>query len=151
MSSLCSKKYIKPIYYDTLIPYQEIDYHGIQYTVCRDFDNISRYRGLRQIVHDPNESTRYITLETQNTVTSNAKFEYYDVPLSEENRLDLISNRFFGSPQYSWVISYFNDIEDGYTVHEGQRLRILKNITALFNSGELLAPISAMQMNLGTE
>lgn len=143
--------YEKPIYYDTIIPYKTLDNGGIQYTVCREFNHISRYRCLRQIIHCPNEDSRYISLESIGTILSDADFQYYDVPLTEENRLDLIAYRFFGSAQYSWILSYFNNIEDGYTVHAGQKLRILKNLTSLFNNRELLAPVSAMQLNLGTE
>ena len=143
--------YIKPIYYDTLTPYKTIEHTGIQYTVCHDYKHISRYRGLRQVVHNPYEANRFIALETPNPLLTNAEFLYYDVPASEENRLDLIANKFFGSAQYSWIISYFNGIEDGYTVWEGQRLKILKNFTELFDVGELLAPIPALQLNLGEE
>ena len=146
-----TKQYVKPIYYDTLSPYCVVEHTGIKYTVCKDYSHISRYKGLRQIVHDPNEPDRFITPEVPNPIISNAQFIYYDVPATEENRLDLIAYKFFGSAQYSWIISYFNNIEDGYSVYEGQRLKILKNFTELFNSGELLAPIPAMQLNLGEE
>lgn len=141
----------KPIYYNTLVPYCTVKHTGIQYAVCRDYNHISRYKGLRQIVHNSNDNDRFIALETANPIVSNAKFIYYDVPATEENRLDLIANKFFGSPQYSWIISYFNDIEDGYTVSEGSRLKILKNFTDLFNTGNLLAPIPALILNLGSE
>lgn len=143
--------FYKPIYYDTLVPYQVLEHKGIQYNVCYDYNHISRYKGLRQLTHSPAESDRFITLETPNPILSNANFIYYDVPLTEENRLDLIANRFYGSAQYSWIIAYFNGIEDGFTVSEGQRLRILENFTDLFSNGELLAPIPALQLNLGSE
>lgn len=142
--------YIKPIYYDTLKPYGIIDHTGIEYTVCRDFNHISRYKGLRQLVHNPSED-RFIALETPNSILTNAKFRYYDVPATEENRLDLIAYKFFGSAQYSWIISYFNSIDDGLTVMEGQRLKILDNFTDLFSKGELLASIPALTLNLGSE
>lgn len=141
--------YIKPIYYNTLTPYNDTDYTGIQYTVCRDFDHISRYKGLRQIVH--NHSDRYITLETPNIINSNLKFRYYDVPINEANRIDLIAYKFYGSAHYSWIISYYNNIEDGFTVNAGQRIKIISNFMDLFNKGELLAPIPALQLNLGQE
>ena len=141
----------KPTYYDTLTPYINIEHTGIQYTTCRDFQHISRHKGLRQIIHNPGTADRYIALETPNPIVSKASFIYYDVPKMEENRLDLISHRFFGSAQYAWIISYFNDIDDGYTVHEGQRLKIMKQFSALFNKHEILAPIPAHQLNLGTE
>ena len=144
--------YIKPEYYDTLIPYKVIPYDGIDYTVCRDFDHISRYKGLRQIVHNPtNTAERFITLETVNALTSNASYRYYTVPTSEENRLDLIAYKFYGSPNYSWVISYMNNIEDGFTVYEGQKIKILDSFSDLFAQGEILASIPPMSLNLGSE
>lgn len=144
--------YIKPEYYDTLIPYKVIPYDGIDYTVCRDFDHISRYKGLRQVVHNPTDTAeRFITLETVNALTSNASYRYYTVPVSEENRLDLIAYKFYGSPNYSWVISYMNNIEDGFTVYEGQKIKILDSFSDLFAQGEILASIPPMSLNLGSE
>lgn len=139
-------------YYDTLVPYKEVEYGGIQYGVCRDFNHISRYRGLRQVVHNPSDILeRFISPETPNPFTTNCEVEYYDVPANEENRLDVIAYKKLGSSSYSWVIAYFNQIEDGYTVREGQRLAIPKSISSLFNSGEILAAISPLQLNLGSE
>lgn len=144
--------YIKPEYYDTLIPYKVIPYDGIDYTVCRNFDHISRYKGLRQVVHNPTDTAeRFITLETVNALTSNASYRYYTVPTSEENRLDLIAYKFYGSPNYSWVISYMNNIEDGFTVYEGQKIKILDSFSDLFAQGEILASIPPMSLNLGCE
>ena len=143
--------YIKPLYYNTLKPYRKLKHDGIEYTVCRDYNHISRYKGLRQIVHQPKEQDRYIAPETPNPISSHAEYFLYEVPLSEENRLDLIANRFYGSAQYSWVVSYLNDIEDGFTVHEGQRVKILRNFTDLFSKGEIFASIPAMILNLGSE
>jgi len=139
-------------YYDTLKPYDLLEHIPIQYTVCRDYDHLSRYRGLRQVVHDPsNEDNRFIALETPNPFTSNAEVIYYEVPLVEEDRLDLIAMKLLGSSQYRWVLAYFNRIEDGYSCKEGQVLMCPKNISILFNKGEILAPVNPLQLNLGTE
>ena len=136
---------------DTLVPYKEIEYFGIQYGVCRDFDHISRYRGLRQVTHDSTQPSRFVTLETPNPFSSHAAVKYYDVPAYEENRLDLIAYKFLGSAQYAWVIAFFNNIEDGYTVREGQRIVVPNAITDLFNKGEMLAPVNPTMLNLGEE
>lgn len=137
---------------DINTPYEKIDYEGIQYTYCADFDYISRYRNLRQIVHNPsNVKDRTTTLELPNAFTSNLKVRYYTVPITEVNRLDLIANKFLGSPTYSWIISYFNHIMDGFTVREGQRLVIPNSVTDLFENGEVLQPIPPMMLNLGEE
>lgn len=137
---------------NTTTPYEEVDYTGIAYDVCVDYNHISRYKGLRQIVHNLDDfAERFISLETVNPFNSNVEVVYYEVPSDEENRLDIIANKMLGSVSYAWVIAYFNGISDGYTVYEGQKLRIPKNLTSLFNSGEVLAPIPVMALNLGTE
>lgn len=136
---------------DLTLPYKELDHKGIAYSVCKDFDYISRYRMLRQVVHNPNDIDRYVTLETSNPFVTHTDIIYHDVTVDEENRLDLIAQRYLGSAIYGWVIAYFNRIEDGYTVLEGQKLIIPRNISALFNKGEILEPRTALTLNLGEE
>lgn len=137
---------------DLTQPYKTADYTGIAYSTCVDYDYISRYRNLREVVVNPNSSDKYSLLETVNPlVTNNLEVIYHVVDLSEENRLDLIANKYLGSPTYSWVIAYFNKIDDGCTVREGQTIIIPKTITALFANGEILASITALKLNLGEE
>lgn len=136
---------------NTLTPYKELEHGGIQYTTCRDYGHISRHKGLRQVVHGPNSSDRFIALETPNPFVTSTDVIYHDVKSHEENRLDLIAYQYLGAASYAWVIAYFNEIEDGFTIREGQRLAIPKSLSSLFNKGELLAPISALQLNLGSE
>lgn len=140
-------------WYDTLIPYKTLHHYGIQYSVCRDFDHISRYRGLRQVTHCPKDiDQRFVALETPNPFTTfDQDVVYYEVPVVEENRLDLIANKLLGNPNYGWVIAYFNHIQDGYTVLSGTKLMVPKSITKLFDKGEILQAISPTQLNLGTE
>ena len=137
---------------NTTTPYATIPYEGIQYGVCRDYNHISRYRGLRRVTHNPlTQADRFVALETTNPFVTNTEVEYYEVPPVHENRLDLISQKFLGDATYSWVIAQFNHIEDGYTVREGQRIMIPKSITSLFSKGEILAPVSPSMLNLGSE
>ena len=137
---------------DLTQPYKTLEHEGIVYSTCKDYNHISRYRNLRQVVHKPNASDRYITLETVNPlVTNNLEVIYHVVEVSEENRLDLIANTYLGSATYAWVIAYFNHIEDGFSVAEGQTIIIPKNITDLLQAGEILAPVTALRMNLGEE
>ena len=137
--------------YDTTKPYKEIQSDGIQYTVCRDYGHISRYRGLRQVIHEGSSPERYMALESPNSFSSNVDVTYHDVTTAEENRLDIIARNYLGSSSYAWVIAYCNNIEDGFTIFPGQRLIIPLNLTSLFNKGEILAPVSALSLNLGAE
>lgn len=137
--------------YTTTTEYKKIENDGIQYTVCRDYSHISRYRGLRQVIHESQKPERYMALEAPNAFQSNIDITYHNVTTSEENRLDIIAKKYLGSASYSWIIAYINNIEDGFTVTPGQRLVIPNNLTSLFNKGEILAPISALALNLGSE
>lgn len=136
---------------DLTVPYIDGEYEGIAYSVCKDFGHISRYRNLRQVVHKPNSVDRYVTLETVNPFVSHTEIKYHEVTVTDVNRLDLIAEKELGSATYGWVIAYFNQIEDGYTVREGQKLIIPNSVTALLSSGEVLAPITALRLNLGEE
>ena len=139
-------------FYDTLVPYDVLEHNGIQYGVCRDYQHISRYRRLRQVIHSPAiMEDRFVALETPNPFETHSDVTYYEVPSHEENRLDIIAYKFLGSAQYAWTLAYFNGIEDGYTVHEGQKIMIPKSFTQLFNKGEILAAVSPLTLNLGTE
>lgn len=143
---------IQELLHDTTKPFKVVDYHGIEYTVCKNFDHISRYKRLRQVIHYLENNNRFISLETQNVYEyDNINIEYYLVPVDRENRLDLISYEYFGTPAYSWIISYINGIHDGFTVFEGQVLMIPTNISDLFKSGCILSSISPTSLNLGTE
>lgn len=136
---------------DLTISYKIFPHEGIVYSVCKDFEHISRYRNLRQVVHCPNTTDRFVTLETTNAFTTNTEVKYHEVTVEEIDRLDLIAQKELGSATYGWVIAYFNSIEDGYTVREGQRLVIPNSVTALLSKGEILAPITALKLNLGGE
>ena len=102
-------------------------------------------------MHKPNSADRYVTLETVNPFVSHTEIKYHEVTVTEINRLDLIAEKELGSATYGWVIAYFNQIEDGYTVREGQKLIIPNSVTALLSNGEVLAPITALRLNLGEE
>lgn len=136
---------------NTLTPYDTLRRDDIQYTYCKDFDYISRYKGLRQVIHQGQSSNRYVALETSNQFSSNLSVTYYTVPANRENRLDLIAKEKLGSASYRWVLAYFNNIDDGFTVMEGQKLAIPNSISDLFQTGELLQTIPATKLNLGSE
>lgn len=135
----------------TWTPYDVVEHTGINYTHCREFPHISRYKNLRQVVHNPTDDERFVTLETVNPFCTNSEIVYYTVTASEENRLDLVAFNHLGSASYSWVIAKFNGIEDGFTIREGQTLMIPKSFYNLFNKQEILSSINPLSMNLGSE
>lgn len=138
-------------FYDTLRPYKILDYKGIQYGVCRDFDHISRYRGLRQLVHNPDDEDRFVALESPNAFKSQIAVHFYTVPVYYENRLDIIAYEQLGNANYAWMIAYINQLDDGYNIREGQVLQIPNSVTDFFNKGEILESVSPSMFNLGEE
>lgn len=137
--------------YNTWEIYKEVERDPIQYTYCTAYDHISRYRALRQIIHQGLSEDRFIAPETVNPFDTNAELKYYTVPSTLENRLDLIARDQMGSCTYAWVIAYINRIQDGFTVLEGTQLAIPVSFTSLFEQGELLESITATKLNLGSE
>ena len=139
-------------FYNTLIPYKVLPHYGIQYDVCRDFHHISRYRKLRQLSHNPKiPNIRFVALETSNPIVTHTEIKYYEVQATEVNRLDLISQKLLGSPTYAWILAYFNNIEDGFSVYQGQILKHPTSPTALFAEGEVLSPVNPFALNLSEE
>ena len=138
---------------DPSIPYSKVDHERIDYTCCRDFKHISRYRGLRQVVHNPvTIDDRILSLENPNPFeTHGCEVIWHEVMHGEVNRLDLLAYKYLGSAHYGWVIAYFNGIEDGYTCSLGQKLMIPTSITSLMDSGEVLQSVTALALNLGSE
>ena len=137
---------------NTLVPYKILEYGGIQYSVCRDFNHVSRYRKLRRVVHNPDsQEDRFISLEVPNAFSTTIDVRYYVVPEYLKDRLDVIAYEQLGDPNYAWVISYINKIEDGYTARPGQKLMIPRSITDLFSKNELLSSVSPSALNLGSE
>ena len=137
---------------DTYTRYAEVERDPIQYTYCVDFKHISRYRSLRQVIHQGLSEDRFVALETVNPIPPlNKNFKYYNVPMNRENRLDLIAYEQLGSAEYSWVIAYINRIQDGFTVLQGTQLVIPISLTSLFEKGGMLESVTAVRLNLGSE
>lgn len=130
---------------------EEVERDPIQYTYCVNYDHISRYSNLRQVIHQGKSPERYIALETVNGLGQAGATNKYTVPKNRENRLDLIAEELLGSATYSWIIAYLNKISDGFTVLEGTELVVPANLTSLFEKGGLLASVSPTKMNLGSE
>ena len=136
---------------DTYTRYKDVERDPIQYTYCVDFDHVSRYRSLRQVIHQGLSEDRFIALETINSISSSSNLKYYNVPANRQNRLDLIAEEQLGSATYAWVIAYINKIPDGFTVLEGTELAIPISLSSLFEKGSILASVTATKLNLGSE
>jgi hypothetical protein len=108
----------------------------MKYIKPRRYVKISRYRIYRQIIDDNND----IYLETTNQVKiDDSKYDkYHEVEKSEENRLDIISYKYYNTPEYYWIIAMANNIVDPFVIKAGDVLRI-PNFYSLMNWNGVLS------------
>ena len=99
------------------------------------YKNASRYTNIRTLKDD--DGTLYDENWIQKFVDKSADDQYMTVSLREENRLDIISNDYYNTPNYWWVIALGNYIIDPFTIPVGTYLRI-PQISSLYNQGEVL-------------
>lgn len=97
-----------------------------------DKESISRYKMYRVINNDDDNS---IYLETFNQVKSTWENEqgntYHIVTKDEENRLDIIANKFYNNPSYGWIIALVNQIIDPFVI-PADTVLIIPSMSSLF-------------------
>lgn len=88
----------------------------------KDGYSVSRYHHLRRI--KDNEGDEY--LESYETIEfpERPDDQYHLVESGEENRLDLISHRFYGTTLLYWAIAEASGISDPFNVPAGITVRI---------------------------
>lgn len=101
-----------------------------------EYKSLSRYSVLRVI-----ESGKEIYLESYNQVKVPVTDQdtYHVVEEKEVNRLDIISNNFYGTPNYWWMIALANNLIDPLVVNKGTLLRIPSLLTVSDSSSKILA------------
>lgn len=99
------------------------------------YKNASRYTNIRTLKDD--DGTLYDENWIQKFVDKSVDDQYMTVSLREENRLDIISNDYYNTPNYWWVIALGNYIIDPFTIPVGTYLRI-PQISSLYNQGGVL-------------
>lgn len=111
-------------------------FYDIEYLSPRVYKDISRYKNVRRI---QDESTGKIYHETMNQylVDESKDDIIFEVNVETENRLDMISQIYYTTPKYWWVIAQANYIIDPFDVPYGTRLRI-PSLTSLYNEGGIL-------------
>lgn len=107
----------------------------MRYAKPRVYKHVSRYGIYRQIIDD--ESNTYTETTNPTPVAMSDDDIYHEVQNSEENRLDIISNKYYNSPQFWWVIAMANDFVDPFYVKPGTLVRIPKFSSLLKWQGAL--------------
>lgn len=89
---------------------------------------LSRYRRLKRCVDE--EDNSYIETQNKMILRESQADTLYVVEAGLENRLDLISYKFYGTPFLWWAIAIINHIDNPFFVESGVVLRIppLSNI-----------------------
>lgn len=94
----------------------------MKYTKPRIYKKISRYGVYRLIMTD--NSTVYTETVNQTPIEESENDIYHEVLTEEENRLDIIANKYYGSPEYYWIIAIGNNLIDPMFIKPGTILRI---------------------------
>ena len=110
----------------------------MKYTKPRNYKKISRY-GVYRLIMDQTEV--YTETVNQTPIEESIDDVYHEVLQSEENRLDIISNKYYGSPDFYWAIALANEIIDPFTIPQGMMLRIPKINTLFDYKGPLYSRI----------
>ena len=84
--------------------------------------SVSRYHHLYRIKDD--EGDEYIESYEAMEYPERSDDQYHLVEASEENRLDLISYKFYGTALLYWVIAEASGIDDPFNVPSGTTVRI---------------------------
>ena len=100
-------------------------------------DSSSRYQILR-VINDSEE--RYLETYNPKTVPILEGGDVYHVVSStEEGRLDIISNKYYGSPTLWWAIALANEFIDPFVVNAGEMIRIPSLLTLSSIDSEILS------------
>ena len=92
----------------------------MRYSEPRKYDYISRYSVYRQILADDT----YLESYNQKYISSSERDQFHVVARNEENRLDIISNNYYGTPTYWWIIALANEFIDPFVLNVGTSVRI---------------------------
>lgn len=104
----------------------------IQLLNTRKFNNTSRYTRNRQIY---NKDLDAIYLESFNkySIQLSDTPVYHVVDFKEEGRLDIISNLYYGTPDFYWAIALANNIIDPFIL-KANTIITIPYIDDLFNN-----------------
>lgn len=96
----------------------------------------SRYKRLNRVID--NEGDEYIESYEDLVFPKRNDDKFYEVESKYENRLDLISYKFYGTPLLYWVIAEASELVDPQIVPVGTLLRIPNRQSLYGVGGKLL-------------
>jgi nucleoid-associated protein YgaU len=94
-----------------------------RYTInLQSEQTFSRYGSLKRLTNENGDS--FIETPNKTVIKETTSDTFYKVDAGFENRLDLISNMFYGTPKLWWVIANVNNLYNPREVKSGIILRI---------------------------
>lgn len=97
-------------------------------------NRLSRYNVLKRVVNE--EGDIYIETPTKIVIPETSSDAFYSVEKGYEDRLDLISFKFYNTPLLWWAIAEMNNISNPFDVKAGLVLRI-PAMSSIYASGGL--------------
>lgn len=97
-----------------------------QYVVPYNIHSFSRYKHIDELLVDNGDNTQTTIKATLGPIDLGiipfGQLPIYVVPSYEENRIDLIANKLYGSSSLYWVLCYINNIADPLKIEAGRIL-----------------------------
>lgn len=87
-----------------------------------DPESYSRYNDLKRMRSDLGDD--FIESYERKKIAVSEDDKYFTVTADYENRLDLVSYKYYGTCMYWWVIAIASEISDPFAVTAGTLLRI---------------------------
>lgn len=107
----------------------------MRYLNNNEYDRSSRY-GILRVIEDNGQT--YLETYNQRFVPESDGDSYHIVEHSEVNRLDIISEKYYSTPDLWWSIALANNMIDPFIVNEGVMLRIPSLITLNDSTNKIL-------------
>lgn len=102
----------------------------------KNYSNVSRYSNLRRLL-DEDTGKYFHENWIQKFIKVSSDDQYCTVELYQKDRLDIISNIYYSTPKYWWVIAIANNIIDPFDIPIGTTLRI-PPILSIYTEGGIV-------------
>lgn len=90
-----------------------------QYTIPYATRNKSRYKHIDELLLEDGKNIKSTLGPVDLSIYPYEGANLYTVTPADENRIDIIATKLYGSAAYYWVLCYINNIEDPLNVPAG--------------------------------
>lgn len=111
-------------------------YSSLKYYNPIKYNSVSRYSNVKTLYDDKTGIRYHVTTDRKDIATKSHDI-YFKVDSKCENRLDIVSIKFYNYPTFWWSIAMANNIDDAFNVPIGTILRI-PPMTTLYDKGSIL-------------